>query len=423
MPLSAVVLLFALWSLTAALWRSAFVAALFALHPLHVESVAWIAERKDVLSGLFFSLTLLAQAWYVRRPGTARYALVACTFTLGLMCKPMLVTLPIVLLLLDGWPLGRWRETRWRWLVAEKLPLVAIAIAFALITFLTQSGARTVQLSPWIRIANGLVSYVRYVGQTFWPVNLSIFYPHPIDWPLGLVIASTSMLLLITALLILLRSRWPYLLVGWLWFGIMLVPVIGLVQVGGQAMADRYMYLPLIGLGLMAAWFIGDAARSMRAKRLATSAAVVVLVLCAFQSWIQAGYWMYNELLFTHALDVVGQNAMLRSQLATALRLHGKLDEAIEQDLINLRYNPNDADIHREVAIELSKAHRPALAQQYFERSLELDPRNVRTYVDLSRHFRSIGNTPAADESLAAAQAIDPQNPHLLLYLKQLGGS
>jgi hypothetical protein len=412
--ISSVLLFFAMTRLTGSVNRSGCVAAVFALHPLHVESVAWISERKDVLSGLFFMLTLLAYASYVRRPGLRRYLLVAFALTAGLLCKPMLVTTPFVLLLIDYWPLDRGCEVRWTRLVAEKLPLLLICLAVGIITFMTQEGARHVgQLPLWPRVSNAIVSYMRYVGKAFWPSDLSIFYPHPGLWPTPLIVASALALVLFTLIVVAVRQRWRYLVVGWLWFVGMLGPVIGIVQVGGQAMADRYCYLPLIGLSILFIWFVSDAAQSIGGGRYLLILVLVLVGACVAQSSAQVGYWTMNELLFTHALEVTGENAMLRGQLATALRMHGKLDEALEQRRIIVRNEPGNSEAHRELAISLSELHRPAEARQEFMQALAIDPRNAKVYVDLARYFLSEGNRAAADNSIHEAEKIDPASAYL----------
>ena len=291
--LNTLLLFFVLQRMTGALWRSGFVAALFALHPLHVESVAWVAERKDVLSTLFWLLTIWAYTWYVERPRRTRYLLTLLTFTLGLMAKPMLVTLPFVLLLLDYWPLGRFQvgqldtalsapgqaslSTRSVWsqtlrLIWEKAPFFALAAASSIVTFLVQKGGGAVR--PWerfpitIRIANGLVSYVKYMGKMIWPSDLAVFYPHPgASLPIWQAVAAGLLLLSISIAAIRLAKNHPYLAVGWLWYLGTLVPIIGFVQVGGQALADRYTYVSLIGLFIIIAWGVSDIVAKWRYQR------------------------------------------------------------------------------------------------------------------------------------------------------------
>ena len=273
--------------MTGALWRSAFVSAVFAVHPLHVESVAWIAERKDVLSAVFFMLTLLAYLHYTRAPSIGRYLTVALVVALGLMSKPMLVTLPFVLLLLDYWPLGRFEAHRSNTgrqvlqLVLEKIPLIALSAVSSIVTFLAQRGAIgwTEQLPVSARISNAFVAYVVYIRQMFWPARLAVFYPHPENrlpvWEISLALI---VLVGITAAAFVFRKKAPYFVTGWLWYLGMLVPVIGLVQVGWQGHADRYTYLPQIGLYIAVTWAVTDLTRSWRFQRIALGAAALIVV-------------------------------------------------------------------------------------------------------------------------------------------------
>ena len=271
--ISVLLLFLLLKQTTNALWQSAFVAALFAIHPLHVESVAWIAERKDVLSAVFFLLTLAAYVRYARAPSPPRYLLVALLLAFGLMSKPMLVTLPFVLLLLDYWPLGRLEgqksevESRLRKLIVEKVPLLALSICSCIVTlFIQRQGPNAIDQLPFLwRWNNMFVSYVTYIWQMLWPVRLAVFYPHPNDrLPLVDVIVAIAFIAGISLLVIYLRRTKPYLVTGWFWYLGMLVPVIGLVQVGEQAHADRYTYLPQIGLYIMIAWAVGDLFQNQR---------------------------------------------------------------------------------------------------------------------------------------------------------------
>ena len=283
-------LFLALQQMTGAVWRSAFVAAVFAIHPLRVESVAWIAERKDVLSGVFFMLTLLAYVNYVRLPRIRGYLAVVFLFACGLMSKPMLVTLPFVLLLLDYWPLDRIKDQLWK-RVVEKIPLIALSAVSSVITFLVQKSAvgRTEELPIFERINNAIVSYVLYIWQMLWPVNLAVFYPHPENrLPLWEIVCCLLVVMCITVAAIALRKHRPYLLTGWLWYLGMLVPVIGLVQVGWQGRADRYTYLPQIGLYIAATWAVADLTILYRHQRaILSTAAILVIAALSSCAWVQ----------------------------------------------------------------------------------------------------------------------------------------
>src|SRR5262245_32761741 len=296
--LAAILLFLALQVMTGAVWRSAFVAMVFAIHPLRVESVAWIAERKDVLSGVFFMLTLLAYVNYVRSPRIRRYLMVLFLFGCGLMSKPMLVTLPFVLLLLDYWPLERIKGQWWE-RIAEKLPSIVLSAASSVITFLIQKSAvgHTDELPILERINNAVVSYVLYIWQMIWPVNLAVFYPHPENrLPVWEIVCCLVVLICITLTAIALRKQRPYLITGWLWYLGMLVPVIGLVQVGWQGRADRYTYLPQIGLYIAVTWAVADLAALYRYQR-ATLGVAALLVISALTScaWVQTSYWRDSE--------------------------------------------------------------------------------------------------------------------------------
>lgn len=356
-----VLLFWVLTRMTGQLWPAALVAALFAWHPLHVESVAWVAERKDVLSTLFWFLTLAAYWHYARRPAWWRYLLVAGLLTMGLMSKPMLVTVPALLLLLDFWPLRRFAgwtrhaaaDQRWpdagqaqadqvrmpgrsaAWLIAEKLPLLGIAVVFSLITLRVQRIAGAVQpldANPLARrIANAMISYTDYIGQTLWPAALAPFYPHPMGrLSLAKAIVSGLALVLITVVVIARAGRRGFLAVGWLWFLGTLVPVIGIVQAGGQARADRYTYVPLVGLFIVAAWgavwWAGDDRRRRVAASLLAAGCLVALLPI---TWRQVGYWHDTVTLFRHANDVTKDNYVADYGVGTGLV--GRFDRQEEE--------------------------------------------------------------------------------------------
>ena len=351
--LATVVLLFLfLSSATGAVWRSAVVAAFFAVHPLRVESVAWVAERKDVLSGFFWMLTLIAYLHYVRRPGIGRHLLLVFVFALGLLAKAMLVTLPFVLALLDYWPLARlpWGQARGgplstpegnprvprvslRLLIWEKVPLLLLAIATAAATVAAQSlgVANLEELPLHIRVANALIAYVTYILQVFWPANLCVLYPHPyaaVSWRLA--VAAGLLVLVVSVFVLREMRRRPYLLVGWCWYLGTLVPVVGLIQVGLQAHADRYTYLPVIGVFVMLAWGIPDLPPLRRFGQVVLPLfAAVLLAACVGLTNLQVRYWKDTRTLWEHVLAVDPKNAFAHQELARYLTHKNQLDEAI----------------------------------------------------------------------------------------------
>jgi tetratricopeptide (TPR) repeat protein len=420
----AVVLLFlVLRRLTGALWPSAFVAALFAVHPSHVESVAWVAERKDVLSALFWILALGAYGRYAARPGRGRYALVAVLFALGLMSKPMVVTFPRVLLLLDWWPLGRLRfrpgsaATLGR-LALEKIPLALLAGATAVVTFLTQQSSGAVASSavyrPAGRVAHAMISYAAYLGTTVWPVRLAFFYPYqPGAVPTGEALGACAVLAAITAAAIGLRARTPSLLAGWLWYLVTLLPVIGLVQVGGQAMADRYLYLPLIGLGLAAAWGAEGIARHRRSPGVAIAlAAVCALLALAVTASRQAEHWRTPESLFRHALDVTEENWVAHEGYAVELNKQGRQAEALEHYREAARINPSvllRTKLERAIA-DLGLSWQ---VQQYRDQ-LAARQGTAPEYYRLGNGLALVGRFPEALEAFQKAARLDPGNVEIL---------
>jgi tetratricopeptide (TPR) repeat protein len=355
---NAALLLWALRVLTGSTWRSAVVAALFAVHPLHVESVAWVSERKDLLAGLFWMLTLLAYGWYGRAPRAGRYALVAVVFTLGLLAKPMAVTLPCVLLLLDYWPLGRaqpeggsagktflgrWWRT-WAWLVLEKVPLLLLSAVCCYLTVRAQQGALmpATMLSPGQRLANALVAYLDYLVETFWPVGLAAFYPlqagGPPWWEVAL---ATSVFAGISVLCVRYALTQRYLPVGWCWYLGTLVPVIGLVQVGSQARADRYTYLPLIGIFMMLSWGGADLADRWRLPHAARVAVVCAsLVACMWLTRLQLKHWDNSQALWDRCVQVNPPNAAAHNGLGMALQAAGAPERALQHYRAALALNP-----------------------------------------------------------------------------------
>jgi tetratricopeptide (TPR) repeat protein len=403
----AVILLFLVFrEMTGAIWRSAFVAAVFAIHPLRVESVAWIAERKDVLSGVFFMLTLGAYVRYAREPSSIRYLIVAALFGLGLMTKSMLVTLPFVLLVLDYWPLGRFAHVspakpkpkngfaRW-WghrsilarLILEKIPLIALSAASSIITLFAQKRAAiSIESLPLVwRMNNAFVSYVAYMWQMVCPIRLALVYPHP-EYRLSLwgVALAIAFLTGVTAIVVAFRRKHPYLVTGWLWYVGMLVPVIGIVQVGAQARADRYTYLPQLGLYLIAAWSIADLSVAWRYRRqiLGVAAAIVIAGL-AWLASIQNTYWRDSEALWTRTLAVTSHNDVAHVSFADFLLRRDRIDEAISHSEEALRIHSRNGSAHNTLAFGLFRKGRVDEAVAHWKESLEIRPddMNAQAYL------------------------------------------
>lgn len=402
---------------------SAFVAALFGIHPTHVESVAWIAERKDVLSGLFFLLTLGAYHRWVRDRTPRRYALVAVLFACGLLSKPMLVTLPCVLLLLDVWPLGRLRfeeirSVRQLWqglrpLLIEKIPLFVLSVASSAVTVYAQQGslATLEAVSPGRRVGNALVSYVVYLAKSFWPTKLAAFYPLPGAVPLAKAMGAGALLLAITALVVWRLRRSPWLAVGWLWFLGMLVPVIGLVQVGRQAMADRYTYLPSIGLFLAITWgvteLLGRTARIQRAALAAAALAVVGALSVA--AYAQVGTWKDSLTLFRHALAVTRGNYLAHLNVAVALSSQGDQQGALHHYHEVLRLQPNLAEAHAALGTALRRWGRTAEALPHLRRAVRMKPERARLRHSLAVALEELGRKDEAMVELRKAIELNPR--------------
>ena len=414
---------------TGSIWRSAFVAAVFAIHPLRVESVAWIAERKDVLSGVFFMLTLLTYFRYVRVRSIGHYLTVLFMFALGLMCKPMLVTLPFVLLVLDYWPLGRIRGQKSDvsghenlvMLVVEKIPLVGLSAISSVVTFLAQRGAIgwTEQLPVLARINNAVVTYAAYMWQMLWPVKLAVFYPHPESrLPLWEIILCLLLLIGITAAAVVLRTSRPYFITGWLWYLGMLVPVIGLVQVGWQGRADRYTYLPQIGLYIAITWGIADVTAAWRWQReILTAGTAIVVGLLSWRASVQASYWRDSETLFTHALAVTSNNDVAENNLGIVFLQKGNLDEAISllQAAVDLR--PENSPAHENLAKALLQKGQVTDALVHYRRLLELQPDNIEVHNIVGTVLIQQGQAREAVEEWQKVLAIQPDNGNAMSNL------
>jgi len=443
---AAILLFLVLRRMTGFLWRSAFVAAVFAIHPLHVESVAWVAERKDVLSGVFFMLTLGAYVRYVEKSKVQSpkskvfYGLTLLFFTLGLMSKPMLVTLPFVLLLLDYWPLNRFglstlnssasaysygatapkrseggqlSTKRALRLILEKFPFFVLSAASCVVTIFAQ----TELIQPFekfslpLRVGNALISYVAYLGQMFWPVGLAVLYPFTAKGVEGSgVVLSVVVLAVISTGVLVLRRR-PYLLTGWLWYLIMLVPVIGIVQVGAQARADRYTYLPQIGLYLLLTWGAADLCAGWRHRRVVLGGcSTVILVALIFCARTQASYWRNSESLLTHTLACTSDNSIGHYNLGNALFQKGDVDEAITQYQKALQINPDYMEAHYNLGCALIQKGRMDEAIIQYQKALQINPDNAEVHYNLGCALLQKGRMDEAITQYQKVLQIEPDN-------------
>ena len=455
--ISTLLLFFILKRMTGFPWRSAFVAVLFAIHPLHIESVAWVAERKDVLSTLFFMLTVWAYARYVELPGIYRYLAIILLFALGLMSKPMLVTLPFVLLLLDFWPLGRLHlegsffntgasdlkavggrngKGSSMGLIIEKIPLFILSALSICATIYAQwSGISPLESLPFsTRVSNAVVSYISYMGKMIWPSNLAVFYPYQESIPVWQVGGAVLLLVLITAIVVRLRRRNPYAIVGWLWYLGTLVPVIGLVQVGYQSMADRYTYLPVIGLFIAIAWMVPDLLARWRFHRIALSVlAACVMAALMTVSLFQIRYWQNSMTLFARALAVTKNNVLMETNMAAMLAAQGKFGEAIThyQKALRIKQNDLEARYNLTAAIEISMGAMLAAqgrfgeAIAHYQEALRIKPNDFEARYNLANALARQGKVEDAISHYAGILQTKPDaaavHNNMGIALSQLG--
>lgn len=469
---SALLLFLLLVQITAAPWQSLFVATLFALHPLHVESVAWVAERKDVLSGLFWTMTLLLYVRYVKKPGAASYLAALACFAAGLMTKPMLVTLPVVMLLLDWWPLNRFRpgespvgvkhassalpafdqhvssalpafdqdpdtgkagETFALPLqkngnltiiasLKEKLPFLLLSALSSAFTIYAQhhGGAMaTLDKAPvGLRISNAIIAYATYIFDTFWPHDLAILYPFPTSIFLGQLVGAALLLALISAGVIYAGRRFPWLAVGWLWFLVTLLPVIGLIQVGGQSHADRYTYIPLTGLFIMLAWGVPALLERWRYRReaLALMAGIAVCAMTA-ATWHQLGYWRNNITLYRHTLSVTSGNYLILNNYGIAMDQSGDYEAAIKLYQEALRVWPRSVFAHNNLGAVLARKGRYAEAIEHYQAALQLNPVYVMAMVNMGRSLAGLGRNGEALAQYEQALKLDPASSDVHLNM------
>jgi tetratricopeptide (TPR) repeat protein len=378
-----------LWATTRSRWRSAFAAAIFAVHPLHVESVSWIAERKDVLSGFFWLVTLWAYYWYSAKRTAGRYMLLAVAFVCGLMSKPSMVTLPIVLLLVDIWPLENRASqrgwARWRPLLLEKAPLALLAVATSAVTVLVQShvgavsGLATLSISQ--RLSNAIVGYAIYLWKFFVPIHLAVFYPLR-EWSAMTVLAAAALFLALSVAAVAARNRRPYIFVGWAWFAITLLPMIGLIQAGSQAVADRFMYLPMIGVLIVVAWGVPDLLSRLElapARPMLALSASLVVALLAFDARALAASWLNDVTLWRHAVEHTSGNYLAEVNLGSALVNQGDVEGAIPEyraalDAIGDKWPEQRAAIYADIGFALMRQDDAPAALHEFEAATRLNP-------------------------------------------------
>jgi protein O-mannosyl-transferase len=392
--------------ITGARWKSAMVAFLFALHPLHVESVAWVCERKDVLSAMFCALTVWAYAGYVAKPRTGRYLLTLFLFCLGLMAKPMLATLPFVLLLLDRWPFGRGLK------ILEKVPFLAASIADSIVTYVVHVKAGALpsleQVPVGVRIENALVSYALYIFQAIWPVKLAVFYPYSQESLVIPALIAAIAIAAVTVLAIRELPRSPYFIIGWLWYLTMLLPVIGLIQAGAQARADRFTYLPMIGLSIVVVWGIGAALEARPRIRLALAA--TVCAACLVLTSIQVGYWRDSISLYRHAIAVTSDNYVAHFNLASVLDARGDHADAIAQLREAVNIKPYFAIAHAELGQLLAKQGQTEEALVELQTAVKLRPDSAVAHFRLGSVLGSLGRPEAAAAEFSETIRIEPEN-------------
>jgi len=410
--------------MTGRIWQSALVAALFALHPLHVESVAWVAERKDVLSTFFWMLTMYAYAWYVEHPGIKRYLSALLFFILGLMAKPMLVTLPFVLLLLDYWPLRRFQfrnsqdnsrnsfqTSAMLPMLWEKAPFFIVSIASSVVTIFVQKSGGAIgplEVYPFsTRIANVLVSHINYIGKMFWPSSLSVLYPYQEYLAYWQIAGAFILLISISLLGIKALQRRPWFTVGWLWYVGTLVPVIGLVQIGTQAMADRYTYIPLTGLFIIIAWGVPELMSNWyyKTKGLAIISAAVFLILMRTSS-IQVSYWENSISLYEHAINVTSDNYIIHNNLGFALTARGKWGDAIKNYQEALKINPDFETANLNLGIALLAQGKLDKCIEYYQEVLRAKPRYAKVHNNLGNMLLRKGEIENAIDHFREALCI-----------------
>ncbi|HQI73694.1 MAG TPA: tetratricopeptide repeat protein [Smithella sp.] len=427
--LSTLLLFWLFCRMTGTVWRSAFVAAFFALHPLHVESVAWVSERKDVLSAFFWMLTLCFYVYYTEKPAIKRYLLIVFSFVLALLSKPMVITLPVIMILLDYWPLRRFESRKgnlFLWQVKEKLPFFILSAVLVIVTLYTPGGqdAFTKIIPLDSRLANAPVAFMTYLAKTFWPHNMAIFYPFAEQIPVWKIAGTFLLIVMISATVIVMAKRLPFLLTGWLWFLITIIPVIGIVQIGDFAMADRYHYLPSIGIAVMLAWGIPHLVKSEPIRNwFLLPAGIGALLFLAFWAWQQCGHWKNSIELWQHALHVTDNNYMAHNNLASALLEKGETRQAMDhyQKAIEINHYPAAYYNTGVIYYRLGQYHQ---AIEQFKQAIHEQPDYAAAHFNLGFVYHLLGQHDLALEEYNATIRFMPNhanayNSRAFLYLNQ----
>jgi protein O-mannosyl-transferase len=432
--LSALLLFWLFNRMTGAVWKSAFVAAFFALHPLHVESVAWISERKDVLSAFFWMLTLCLYVYYTEKPVIRRYLLVLFAFLCALMSKPMVVTLPVIMILLDYWPLKRFESQKGNWVLwqlKEKIHFFILSAVFSIITLFAQHNPSANGFSLISRLANAPVSFVTYLEKTFLPHDLAVFYPFNAQIPIWQVLGTSLLIIIISMIVIVMIKRLPYLFAGWLWYAITLAPVIGIIQVGDFAMADRYTYIPSIGIAVMLAWGIPSLIKSedMR-KMILLPVGIAMIAVLAVLTWQQCGYWENSIKLFNHALNLTRDNYLAHNNIATSLAKEGKIKEAFYHYNEAIRIKPHYPDAYNNRGIVYGGLGQYQRALEDFNEAIRIKSNYAEAYNNRGFTYYNIGQYQRAGEDYNKAIMLKPDYTNayinrVMLYInhgnKELG--
>jgi tetratricopeptide (TPR) repeat protein len=413
--------------MTGAVWKSAFVAALFALHPLRMESVAWIGERKDVLSAFFWMLTLCLYVYYTEKPVIRRYLLVVFSFVLALMSKPMVVTLPVIMILLDYWPLKRFESQKNNlilWQLKEKLPFFILSAVFSIITIYAQYRPHSKPISLVSNITNASVHFVTYLGKTFWPYDLAFYYPFSNQLQIWQVTGAILLILVISAAVIVMVKRFPYLFVGWLWYGITILPVIGVIPAGSNTLADRYTYLPSIGIAVILAWGIPTLFRceDMR-KKILFPTAIIFLAVLSVLTWVQCGYWRDSIKLFSHTL-ATKDNALAYNGRGDAYADMGQYKLAIEDYNKAISMKPSYAGAFYNRGTSYSKTGQYFLAIEDFNKTVIVNPYYTEAYNNRGIAYAQLGQYQLAIYDFSKTIKLQPDyvnayNNRATVYFKQ----